>query len=318
MADLRTMFGGSDTATFLGVAAASLDRLADLRPDVVVVGAPSATPYPSVGAYCRNAPAAIRRASSTYASTVGHRNFDLDGPVIPPGAVVVDLGDLIGDEADGPANREMITAAVSAILDAGAVPVVIGGDDSVPIPVLRALDGRAPFDVLQIDAHIDWRDDVGGERLGLSSTMRRTSELASVGAMVQVGRRGSGSAREADVEAAEARGVHFVSAHDAHRRSRADADWAVTVTSPMTAPAGFVTIDVDGLDPAIVPGVIGPEPGGLTYFQAIELIDAVAARQRIAGFDLVEFVPERDVNELGALTAFRLIAHAIGRILRQR
>jgi agmatinase len=80
----------------------------------------------------------------------------------------------------------------------------------------------------------------------------------------------------------------------------------------------FITIDVDGFDPGVVPGVLAPEPGGLTYFQAIELIDGVADRATIAGFDVVEFVPERDVNGLGALTTFRLTAHAIGRIARQR
>jgi agmatinase len=78
-----------------------------------------------------------------------------------------------------------------------------------------------------------------------------------------------------------------------------------------------VTIDVDGLDPTVMPGVIGPEPGGLSYFHAIEIIDAVAERSRVVGFDIVEFVPERDVNALGALTAFRLTAHALGRIARQ-
>ena len=70
--------------------------------------------------------------------------------------------------------------------------------------------------------------------------------------------------------------------------------------------------------PSLVPGVIGPEPGGLTYFQAIEIIDGVADRATIVGFDVVEFVPERDVNGIGALTTFRLAAHAIGRISRQR
>ena len=80
----------------------------------------------------------------------------------------------------------------------------------------------------------------------------------------------------------------------------------------------FITVDVDGLDPSLVPGVIGPEPGGLTYFQAIEIIDGVADRATIVGFDVVEFVPERDVNGIGALTTFRLAAHAIGRISRQR
>jgi agmatinase len=191
--------------------------------------------------------------------------------------------------------------------------VVLGGDDSIPIPVLQAYADLGPVTVVQIDAHIDWRDEVKGERWGLSSTMRRASEMPHIGEMIQVGRRGVGSARPADLAAAEERGVHFFSARDVHRGGIEHV--------LRNVPGGgnvFITVDVDGLDPSLVPGVIGPEPGGLTYFQAIEIIDGVAERARIVGFDVVEFVPERDVNGIGALTTFRLAAHAIGRISRQR
>ena len=109
------------------------------------------------------------------------------------------------------------------------------------------------------------------------------------------------------------RGVHFFCAHDVHRRGVEQILDRVPVGGDV-----FITVDVDGLDPSLVPGVIGPEPGGLTYFQSIEIIDGVADRARIVGFDAVEFVPERDVNGIGALTTFRLAAHAIGRISRQR
>jgi agmatinase len=179
--------------------------------------------------------------------------------------------------------------------------------------VLQAFAEQGPITVVQIDAHIDWRDEVQGERWGLSSTMRRASEMAHVGEMIQVGRRGVGSARPADLAAAEERGVKFFSAHDVHRHGIDQVLDQMPVGGSV-----FVTVDVDGIDPSLVPGVIGPEPGGLTYFQAIEIIDGVADRAQIVGFDVVEFVPERDVNGIGALTTFRLAAHAIGRISRQR
>ena len=143
--------------------------------------------------------------------------------------------------------------------------------------------------------------------------MRRASEMSHVGEMIQVGRRGVGSARPADLAAAEARGVRFFSAHDVHRKGLEQVIDQVPEGGDV-----FITVDVDGLDPSLVPGVIGPEPGGLSYFQAIEIIDGVADRARIVGFDVVEFVPDRDVNGIGALTTFRLAAHAIGRISRQR
>jgi agmatinase len=311
MASLGSMFGAGDAGTFLGLPSATADDLHGA--DVVVIGAPCATPYSSVGPYCKEAPAAIRAASAAYSGIRHHHNFDLGGPMLIEGTSAVDLGDVPWDATAHEANRAAIRHACESVLAAGAVPVVLGGDDSIPIPVLQAYTGRGPISIVQIDAHIDWRDEVQGERWGLSSTMRRASEMAHVGEMIQVGRRGVGSARPADLAAAEQRGVHFFSAHDVHRHGVEQILDRVPVGGDV-----FITVDVDGLDPSLVPGVIGPEPGGLTYFQSIEIIDGVADRARIIGFDAVEFVPERDVNGLGALTTFRLTAHAIGRIARQR
>jgi agmatinase len=305
------MFGANDTGTFLGLPSVALDGLEGA--DVVVIGAPCATPYTSVGPYCKDAPAAIRAASATYSGIRHHHNFDLGGPMLVDGTTAADLGDVPWDDSAAEANRAAIRHTCEIVLAARAVPVVLGGDDSIPIPVLEAYAAHGPVTVVQIDAHIDWRDEVQGERWGLSSTMRRASEMAHIGEMIQVGRRGVGSARPADLAAAEARGVHFFGAHEVHRHGLA----GVLDRIPSGGDV-FITVDVDGLDPTLVPGVIGPEPGGLTYFQVIEIIDGVADRARIVGFDVVEFVPDRDVNGIGALTTFRLTAHAIGRISRQR
>ncbi|MCU1394276.1 MAG: arginase [Ilumatobacteraceae bacterium] len=313
MHDLRTMLGGAESSTYLGMEPCDLTSLT--KADIVVIGAPCATPYTTVGPYCAAAPTAIRRASMPYSGLHGHWNFDLGVESLPAAAAVFDGGDIEWDEHDFAANRARITQACARIHAAGAVPVVLGGDDSIPIPVIQSYAGvaRGPLTIVQIDAHIDWRDEVQGERMGLSSTMRRSSEMAHVGTMIQIGQRGVGSARQADVEAALARGVHFVSGHEVHR----DGVTAIESLIPEGSDV-IVTIDVDGLDPTVMPGVIGPEPGGLSYYQAIDIIDMVARRARIAGFDIVEFVPERDVNGLGALTAHRLTAHAIGRILQAR
>ncbi len=80
----------------------------------------------------------------------------------------------------------------------------------------------------------------------------------------------------------------------------------------------LVSIDVDGLDPSIMPGVIGPAPGGLLYWQAAGLLHGVAGKATMAAVDIVEFMPERDVQQQGALTAARLVANAIGLIARQK
>jgi len=80
----------------------------------------------------------------------------------------------------------------------------------------------------------------------------------------------------------------------------------------------LLTVDCDGLDPGIMPAVIGPAPGGLLYWQAVGLMRGVAKKAIIASFDIVEFMPARDHQEHGALTAARLVANAIGLIARQR
>jgi len=246
-----------------------------------------------------------------YAGALHHHDFDLGEQLLPPGARVVDAGDLPQDD-EASANRSRIKEGVSWILEAGAVPVILGGDDSVPIPLLEAFAGRGSFTVLQIDAHIDFRDEIAGERLGLSSTMRRASEMGHVQRIIQVGQRGLGSARSSDLEDAKKAGVQFVSSHQVHT---AGVDPVLDLIEPGSNL--LVTFDCDGLDPSIMPAVIGRVPGGLTYWQAVDLLRGVAKRARIASFDLAEFMPSRDVDGLGALVAGRILATMLGLIVRQ-
>ena len=92
------------------------------------------------------------------------------------------------------------------------MPIVIGGDHAIPIPVLRAYEGRGPITLVQIDAHIDWREEVNGVRHGLSSPIRRASEMAHVEEIFQIGIRAQGSARPEEVEAALAYGANIITA----------------------------------------------------------------------------------------------------------
>ena len=309
-ATLGAMFGAGEVAGFMGLPQVSLGDLGGAR--VVVLGAPGCTPYPSVGHYCAGGPAAIRAGGAAYAANLAHMNFDLGGTVLPEGIRAVDAGDLAMTAADGAANRDRLRGAVGQMLAAGAVPVLIGGDDSLPIPMLQALEGHGPLTILQIDAHIDWRDEVGGERWGLSSTMRRASEMGHVTKIIQVGQRGIGSARPGDYQAALAAGVSFVPAREV-------AATGIERALSLIAPGARVVIclDVDALDPAIMPAVIGRTAGGLSYWQVFELIAGVAAKARIVAFDMVEFMPERDIDGQGALVAAQLLAGTIGILARQ-
>jgi agmatinase len=306
------MFGAEDVRTFVGLPACT--DLQKLSAGIALLGVPGATPYPNVGAYCADAPDKIRATMAGYARTLAHYDFDLDGPLLGPnGAQAVDCGNVPFSETDPAANRAAIRDAVSTILKRGAVPIILGGDDSIQIPLFEAFAGHGRFTMVQIDAHIDWRDEVGGERFGLSSTMRRAAEMGHIERIIQVGQRAVGSARPQDVADARAYGATLVSARAIHRQG------VGTVLDLVPAGADvLIAFDCDGLDPAIMPGVMGAAPGGLTYWQTIELLHGIAAKARIANFNLVEFMPARDVNGTGALTAGRIIANVIGLLARRK
>ena len=261
MADIGKILGSASPDTFLGMPKIELADLKDRDTDVAVIGFPCATPYAATGTYAAGAPAALRSAIAPYAQGTPHMDFDLGGPVLGDGTTrFADCGDIAWSETDHSANRETVTAATRTIIEAGAVPVVLGGDDSIPIPMYEGLAGTGPCTILQIDAHIDWRDEVDGEQLGLSSNMRRASEMPHIEKIIQVGARGVGSARPSDYEDAKAWGVEFITA----RELRADGPAAVFDHIPEGARL-LINFDVDALDPAIMPAVIGPSPGGLDY-----------------------------------------------------
>ncbi|MBM3602033.1 MAG: arginase [Alphaproteobacteria bacterium] len=284
-----------------------------LAADVAVIGAPHGSPYkPGTASHAAEAPAAVRRALGWYSVGAEQFDFDVMAPVMG-GARIVDCGDVPGDLSDGAGNRSRIAEAVRTTLERGAVPLVLGGDDSVPIPMLSAYEGHGPLTIVQIDAHLDWRDEVGGERFGFSSTMRRASEMPWVERMVQIGARGPGSARARELADARNWGSRVVTARDVHARG----------IDPSLAhvPEGasvVLTIDVDGIDPSVVPGVILPAFGGLTYQQVLDVIHGVASRATIVGLDFVEFVPARDPHNMGAQAIARLACNVIAMIGKQR
>lgn len=303
---LAQMFGAGRAETFLGLPGEAA------RAAIVLMGADTATPYAGVGAYCAGGADAIRAGAADFAANLGHVNFDLDGPVLPDGVVAVDAGQIETDAADPAGNRARIAARVAAAVGAGQVPVLLGGDDSLPIPVLRGLERLgAPVWVVQIDAHIDWREAVGGERLGLSSPMRRASEMAHVAGIVQIGARGIGSARQADLADARRWGVHLWPMRRLAREGLAGA----LAPLPEGAPV-MLAFDWDALDPAIMPAVIARTPGGMSYWTALEAIASVAARGPIVAATFCEFMAERDIDGQGARCAAGLVAATLGCIAR--
>ncbi|MBX2870093.1 MAG: arginase family protein [Acidiferrobacterales bacterium] len=279
--------------------------------DIIAMGAPIATSYQSVGAYCADAPNMIRSAFG-WTGMQDHQDFDLEGKILLSDTKAVDWGDLPCSESDFEHNRTLIRSTVETVLDSRAVPIVIGGDDSTPIPVLNAYEKHGPIVVVQFDAHIDWRDEVAGERFGLSSNMRRASEMSWIKSIVQIGARGLGSARPSDYEDALEWGVQFFPMREVQELSLDTILNAIPEGSRV-----FINFDIDVMDPAIVPAVIGPAPGGLDYWKAVNFLMGIAKRSKIVGFNLAELMPANDIGGRGALVAARLLAILMGVVSRQ-
>ena len=286
--------------------------LARAEAAAVIIGAPIATLYESVGDYSSDSPPAIRAAMNT--PHLSHYDFEIGGSLLEEAyGPVVDSGDLVTSADDFVGNRAVIAATVRQVLERGAVPIVLGGDDSVPIPVLQAYEGRGPLTILQIDAHIDWRDEVDGEQQGLSSNMRRASEMDWVENIIQVGMRHVGSARRGEYQDALDWGARFITARQILREGVE----CVLDLIPSGADV-YIAFDCDALDGSIMPAVMGPTPGGLGYWDVVELLHGAAARGHIVGFNMVEFAPARDTDGRAAHLAGRIALNAVAVAARLR
>lgn len=298
-------------SAFMGTRHAATPKGANLA----VFGAPHGTPYPGINNRVHEKSAnAFRSAIKEDAAWLHHWDFDFDGLLLPDESFkAVDLGNLATKPTAGKTNRQLIEAATRSCLDAGAVPIMFGGDDSTPIPFLQAFSDQRVITVLQIDAHIDWREERYGERLGYSSTMRRASEMPHIWRIVQVGAHGLGSAREEEVTAARNWGAHLVTASSIFTHGIQSALSHIEEGSDCV-----ICLDLDVLDAAVMPAVAHPSPGGLSFTHLSDLFAGVAAKARIAGFSMVEFTPAKDQHGTAAYTAARIACHIIGQVARNR
>jgi len=277
--------------------------------DVAVLGAPldMGTQWRS-GA--RFGPRGIRDASTLFA--FGHAGaYDHeDDATYLDGARIVDLGDADIIHTDQEGSHRSIEEGVRAILAAGALPVVLGGDHSVNIPCINAFSEQEPIHVVQIDAHLDFVDERHGVRYGHGNPMKRASEKPYVTGLSQFGIRNVSSTAKEGYEDARAQGADILSV----RQFR--------VLGPEGAlervPAGkryYLTIDIDGFDPSIAPGTGTPSHGGFLYYEILEFIAGLAKRGDIVGIDLVEVAPDYDPTGTTSILAAQLLLNTVGRIL---
>ena len=294
--------------SFLGVP--RCEDLETLDADVAIVAFPYTVPYTIEWSRQPSswAPGAIREASMRYPHLLGHYDWDFGGEILAGRRVrIVDCGDVFEIAGQYEDNGRRATAVIKAILARGSVPIVLGGDHATTIPMMRAYDGRGPLCVVHIDAHLDWRDEVNGVHDGLSSPMRRASELPWVTSMFQVGLRAVGSARQREVDDSAAFGSIRVRAEEVQ-----EVGVAAVLRRVPDAVAYYVSLDTDAIDPAIAPGINALEFGGLTYFEVSNLLRGIAAKGRIVGFDVVEIAPGKDHQNITSLLASRLVLNLLG------
>jgi agmatinase len=306
----------AETPTF--VEAPPCGNLEALEADVAVIGVPYKSPYevsvpqeapdPDAASSTLSAPDALRRQSETYAHSLRNYDFDFEGDLFAGREVrISDCGNLALEGKNPEEQLQMITRAIRLILDKGAVPIALGGDHGTPSPILQAYRDHGPLCVVQIDGHLDYRDERQGYKHGFSSQMRRAAEMPWVGSIMQIGLRGVGSGRMEEYEAARAYGSVMVRAQELHRLGVE----RILQRLP-EARSYYITIDADGLDPAIAPGVYYPSPGGVDYFEMTDLVKGIARRGAILGIDFCEVVPALDIRDLTSIFASRLILNFIG------
>lgn len=137
--------------------------------------------------------------------------------------------------------------------------------------------------------------------------------MAHVAGIIQVGIRSVGSARTAEVDAARGYGSRIVTAREVFSHGV-----EVALRHLPEGARVVVTLDCDGIDPSVMPGVAARVPGGLTYMHVVDLIAGAAKRGRIVGMDVVELLPTADLSGMSAITAARILVNGIGWIVHQR
>jgi agmatinase len=196
--------------------------------------------------------------------------------------------------------RAAISATVADVLGGGRRPLSVGGDHSISYPILAAVKAAiGPVNVLHIDAHGDLYDEYVGERYSHACPFARALEDGCIANLVQVGIRSV----TPDQRALSRR----------HGGVMLRADQCDQLPYDRLSGLTYVSIDLDGLDPAFAPGVSHPEPGGLTTREVLAMIATVPGP--IVGADVVELNPERDVGLQTAGVAVRLLKELAARML---
>ncbi|MEQ9260777.1 MAG: agmatinase [Roseovarius sp.] len=262
----------------------------------------------------RFGPRAVREASTLFSfGHAGAYDHEDDATYLPGSVRLVDLGDADIVHTDTAKSHANIAEGVRAILTAGALPVVIGGDHSINIPCIDAFEAQGDIHILQIDAHLDFVDERHGVRFGHGNPMRRAAEKPYVTGLTQLGIRNVSSTAKQGYDDARRMGADILSV----RKVRALGPEATVARIPKGARV-YITIDIDAFCPSIAPGTGTPSHGGFLYYDVLEILQQVAQRHEVVGIDLVEVAPDYDRTGSTAILAAQVLLNLLGFIFHAR
>ncbi len=271
--------------------------------DVGVLGVPFDT---AVGFRpgARFAPRSIREASLRYAlSPDGFYDLQTNQTRLK-NLNLRDAGDVNVPSLEDALARERIEQAARNLRTHCTLPIFLGGDHSISYPILRSYDDVENLHVVQLDAHLDFTDSRNSTRFSNSSPFRRACEaLPNLIHITTIGLRGLRFDQEA-VEAARARGHTLIAMQEAWDTEK------VLAQLPKNKNV-YISFDADVLDPSFFPATSSPEPDGMGYAQAMQILAATCQHNNIVGLDFVECTPHLDASGNSSLFAARLLMQTL-------
>jgi guanidinopropionase len=289
------------TPRFAGIATFMRTQRHEVTPDldIALVGVPFDIGV-NYRAGARQGPSAVREASRLIRrvhATSGIAPYDICN--------VADVGDAPVNPIDLMRSITMIEEFFAKIHAAGALPLSIGGDHTVPLPILRAIARKQPVGIFQIDSHADTLDTLADTRINHATTFRRGVEegLIDPKRTIQIGLRGSRFSPD-DIRWGQDQGFTCITFDDYEALGR---DSVVKKIREVlgTGPT-YMTIDIDGIDPAWAPGTGVPEIGGLTPRDVQVMVRSLQGKHLVGG-DICEVAPCFDPTGITAVTAANLM-----------
>lgn len=306
--DVPKLYG--DAPTFMGCPA--VHKVDDLKgADAAILGIPFDGVATFRGGATRLAPQFIRKYSLLW----GNYNLSIDLD-ISRNITLVDYGDVDivpGNEAE---SYRRVEKRLSHILEAGAVPIGLGGDHGVSIPMVRAVaktQKRKRFGVIIFDTHQDMVNDMQGNLLTRSSPTRRITELAQVDPRrtVIIGCRGPRNPEDGAILAKEL-GIVCISMDEVDEKGIEETTRQALAIACPEHDRPYVSIDIDVFDPGFAPATNSPDPGGLSPREMIKAL-RIVTKNGLLGLDIVEVAPEYDTTGgITSILASRIITEALG------